>query len=182
MSENILIRAAQPADAERASLLLYSAYIHTQIVYPPQEEVQNQFLDRIQIFFRKEGNRCSYQFIQVAELHSEIVGLVLSFGGQNEERLNRAIGWQIERESKDDEWYVDALAVFTNWGHQGIGTLLLHSAEQQGRQHHYSCVALNVAQENAQALSLYKHLHYIVTAETFLYGQPHLRMVKQLKA
>jgi ribosomal protein S18 acetylase RimI-like enzyme len=181
MSENILIRAAQPADAERASLLLYSAYIHTQIMYPPQE-AQNQFLDRIQIFFRKEGNRCSYQFIQVAELQSEVVGLVLSFGGQDEERLNSALGWQIGRESKDDEWYVDALAVFANWSRQGIGTLLLRAAEQQGLQHRYSRVALNVAQENAQARALYQHLHYIVTAETFLYGQPHLRMVKQLKA
>lgn len=90
----------------------------------------------------------SYQFIRVAEPRSEVVGLVLSFGGREEERLNAAIGWRLEREAEDDEWYVDALAVFTNWGRQGIGARLLQAAEQQGCHQRYPKIALNVAQEN----------------------------------
>lgn len=50
--------------------------------------------------------------------------------GREEEQLNTAIGWQLEREARDDEWYVDALAVFSTWGRQGIGTRLLHAALQ----------------------------------------------------
>lgn len=110
-----------------------------------------------------------------------MVGLVLSFGGREEERLNAAIGGRIEREAKDDEWYVDALAVFTMWGRQGIGTRLLQAAEQQGRDQHYPTIALNVAQENEEALSLYQRLHYVVTQETFLYHQPHVRLAKRLE-
>jgi ribosomal protein S18 acetylase RimI-like enzyme len=180
MHDEIQLRPARPADAPAASVLLFSAYLHQQMDYPLPKDKESPFLEQLAHFFRKANNRCSYQNIQVAERHSEVVGLVLSFGGQEEEQLNAAIGWQIEREAADDEWYVDALAVFTPWGRQGIGTRLLQAAEQRGRDHHYDKIALNVAQENTQALALYQHLHYVVTRQTFLYHQPHVRLVKQL--
>ena len=181
MKDDITLRPAQPDDAGRASILLYSAYIHRQVNYPLHEEGENRFIERLQHYFRQDGNRFSYQSIQVAEQRSEVVGLVLSFGGREEERLNAAFGWQLEREAEEDEWYVDALAVFTNWGHKGIGTRLLQAAEQQARQHRYPKIALNVAQENQQALSLYQRLQYVVTHETFLYHHPHVRLVKRLE-
>lgn len=181
MNEFIKVRPARLDDADVASVLLYSAYNHEQMTYPLPEEHENRFTERLHTFFRMDGNRFSYQYIQVAEQGSEVVGLVLSFGGRDEERLNSGSGWRLEREAQDDEWYVDALAVLINWGRQGIGTRLLQTAEQQARQHHYPKVALNVAQGNEQALSLYRGLHYVVTQKTFLYQQHHLRMVKTLK-
>lgn len=180
MIEDITLRPARPEDAERAALLLYSAYIHIQVTYPPSEEAEGRFVERLQNYFREDGNRFSYQFIQVAEQHSEVVGLVLSFGGRDEEQLNAAIGGWLEREAGDDEWYVDGLAVFTNWGRRGIGTRLLEAAEQQGRQQGYYKIALNVAKENTQALSLYQHLHYVISQETLIYQHPHVRLVKSL--
>jgi ribosomal protein S18 acetylase RimI-like enzyme len=180
-NDDITLRPAQPDDADRAAVLLYSAYIHRQVSYPLHEEGENWFIERLRHYFRQDGNRCSYQSIRLAEQHSEVVGLVLSFGGREEERLNAAIGWQLEREAEEDEWYVDALAVFTNWGRKGIGTRLLQAAEQQARQHCYPKIALNVAQENEQALSLYQRLQYVVTCETLLYHHPHVRLVKRLE-
>ncbi len=179
--DDIKLRPAQPADAEIAAALLYSAYIHTQVTFPLQEDPQNRFIEHLKLFFREDGNRFSYQYIQVAEQRSEVVGLILSFGGRDEGRLNAAIGNWLEHEAQDDEWYVDALAVLMHWGRQGIGTRLLQVAEQQARQQHYTKIALNVAQENTQALSLYQHLHYIVTKKTVLYQRPHVRMVKILE-
>jgi ribosomal protein S18 acetylase RimI-like enzyme len=181
MNDEITLRPAQPDDADRASVLLYSAYLHRQVNYPLHEAGENRFLERLQHSFRQDGNRFSYQSIQVAEQRSEVVGLVLSFGGREEERLNAALGWQLEREAEEDEWYVDALAVFTNWGRKGIGTCLMQTAERQARQHHYPKIALHVAQGNKQALDLYAHLHYIVTQQTFLYQRPYVRMVKTLE-
>jgi ribosomal protein S18 acetylase RimI-like enzyme len=181
MNDDITLRPAQPDDADRAAVLLYSAYLHRQVNYPLHEGGENRSLERLQHFFRQEGNRFSYQFIQVAEQRSEVVGLVLSFGGREEERLNAAVGWQLEREAEEDEWYVDALAVFTKWGREGIGTRLLQAAEQQARHHGYPKIALNVARENKQALSLYQRLQYVVTRETFLYNHPHVRLVKRLE-
>jgi len=180
MSDSLQIRPAQPDDAEVASALLYSAYTHTHVTYPLREEQESGFIERLQYFFRQDGNRFSYQNIQVAEQHSQVVGLVLSFGGRDEARLNAAAGSWLRREAQDDEWYIDALALFKNWGHKGIGTRLVQTAEQQARQHHYTKIALHVAQENTQALDLYEHLHYVITGQTFLYQLPHVRMVKTL--
>jgi ribosomal protein S18 acetylase RimI-like enzyme len=181
MNEDITLRPAQPDDADRAAVLLYSAYLHRQVSNPLHKEGENRFIGRLQHYFREVRNRFSYQFIQVAQQRSEVVGLVLSFGGREEERLNTAVGWQLEREAEEDEWYVDALAVFTNWGRKGIGTRLLQAAEQQARHHRYPKIALNVSQENEQALSLYQRLQYVVTRETFLYNHPYVRLVKRLE-
>jgi ribosomal protein S18 acetylase RimI-like enzyme len=180
MTDEITLRPAQPGDAGRAAALLYSAYIHRQVDYPLHEDEKNRFLERLQHYFCQEGNRFSYQNIVVAQHRSEVVGLILSFGGREEERLNAAIGFPLQREAQKDEWYVDALAVFTTSGRKGIGTRLLQAAEQQARQHGYAKISLNVAQENKQALSLYQHQHYVVTRQTFLYNHPHVCLVKQL--
>jgi len=177
----IPIRPAQPVDAEVAAVLLYSAYTHTQVAFPLQEEHERGFVERLQHFFRQDGNRFSYQNIQVAEGNSAVVGLILSFGGRDEARLNAALGSWLEREAEDDEWYVDALAVFSDWGRKGIGASLLLRAEQQARQQHYPKIALHVAEGNTQALDLYAQLHYVVTRQTFLYQRPHIRMVKTLE-
>jgi ribosomal protein S18 acetylase RimI-like enzyme len=181
MRDSIQIRPAQPVDAEVAAVLLYSAYTHIHVTSPLREEHESGFIERLQHFFRRDGNRFSYQNIQVAEQSSEVVGLVLSFGGRDEARLNAAAGSWLEREAEDDEWYVDALAVLKNWGRKRIGTCLLQTAERQARQHHYPKIALHVAQGNKQALDLYAHLHYVVTQQTFLYQRPYVRMVKTLE-
>jgi ribosomal protein S18 acetylase RimI-like enzyme len=174
----IRIRPAQPTDAEVAAVLLYSAYTHTPVTFPLREEHERGWIERLQHFFRQDGNRFSYQHIQVAEARAAVVGLVLSFGGRDEAQLNAAVGTWLEQEAEDDEWYVDALAVFSNWGRQGIGTCLLQRVEQQAREHHYPKIALHVAQENKPALDLYAQLHYVVTQQTLLYQRPHVRMVK----
>jgi hypothetical protein len=108
MNDDISLRPAQPDDADRAAVLLYSAYIHRQVSYPFHEEGENRFIERLRHYFREVRNRFSYQSIQVAEPRCEVVGLVLSFGGREEERLNAALGWHLEREAEEDEWYVDA--------------------------------------------------------------------------
>src|SRR5205809_4797194 len=154
MRDSIQIRPAQPVDAEVAAVLLYSAYTHTHVTSPLREEHASGLIERLQHFFRQDGNRFSYQYIQLAEQSSEVVGLVLSFGGRDEARLNATAGSWLEREAEDDEWYVDALAVLKNWGRKGIGTRLVQTAEQQARQHHYPKIALHVAQGNKQALDL----------------------------
>jgi len=155
--------------------------MHTHVTSPLPEADESGLIERLEHFFRQDGNRFSYQNIQLAEQSSEVVGLVLSFGGREEARLNAAVGSWLEREAQDDEWYVDALAVFSNWGRKGIGACLLQSAERQARQHHYPKIALHVAAGNKEALELYAHLHYVVTQQTFLYQRPYVRMVKTVE-
>src|SRR6185312_9729679 len=152
-----------PGDVEVAAILLYSAYTHEQVTYPLPEEQRQVWIKNLQLYFVQDGNRFSYQNAHVAEHNLEIVGLVLGFGGRDEPRLNAAVGPWLEREARDDEWYVDALAVFANWTRHGIGTRLMQTAERQARQRHYAKIALHVALENQQALDLYTHLGYKAT-------------------
>ena len=63
---------------------------------------------------------------------------MLSFERRDEAQLNAAVASWLEREAQDDEWYVDALAVFGDWGRKGIGTSLLKRAEQQACENHYA--------------------------------------------
>ena len=84
MPDSIQIRSAQPVDAEIATVLLYAAYTHTHVTYPLREEHESGLIERLEHFFRRDGNRFTYQYIQVAEQSSEVVGLVLS-------------GWRVER-------------------------------------------------------------------------------------
>src|SRR5713101_7544662 len=116
MRDSIQIRPAQPVDAEVAAVLLYSAYMHTPVTYPLREEHESGLIERLQHFFRRDGNRFSYQNIQLAEQSSEVVGLVLSFGGRDEARLNAAVGSRLERAAQDGELYVDVLAQLKNSG------------------------------------------------------------------
>src|SRR5215468_3114099 len=51
MRDSIQIRPAQPVDAEVAAVLLYSAYTHTHVTYPPPEEHESGFIERLQHFF-----------------------------------------------------------------------------------------------------------------------------------
>ena len=181
MQDSIQIRPAQQTDADIAAVLLYSAYAHMQVNYPLQDEQVGGFIERLLDFFRQDGNRFSYQYIQVAERNTAVVGLVLSFGGRDEPRLNAAVGSWLEREAQDDEWYVDALAVLKDWERQGIGTRLLQTAEQLAHQRHYRKISLRVAPDNKPALDLYTHQHYVVIQQTILYQHPYLRMVKTLE-
>lgn len=176
----IQIRPGQPDDVEVAAVLLYSAYMHEQVTHPLPEEQGQGWIKNLQRHFLQKGNRFSYENVYVAEQGAGPVGLVLSFGGRDEAWLNAAVGPWLEREARDDEWYVDALAVFTNWTRHGIGTRLMQAAEQQAHQSNYSRIALHVATENRRALDLYTHLGYVATEQDILYERPHIRMVKVL--
>src|SRR5258708_40200007 len=108
MRDSIHIRPAQPAEPEVAAVLLYSAYTDTPVSYPPPADHASGWIKHLAYSFRRDGNRFSYRYIQVAEQRSEVVGLVLSFGGRDEARLNAAVGHWLEPGAEGDEWYFGA--------------------------------------------------------------------------
>jgi hypothetical protein len=85
-------------------------------------------LFQLQHFFRQGGNRFSYQNIQVADQGSEVVGLVLSFGGRDEARLNAAVGSWLEREAQQSHLVLANIAYwhrFSRHGSENYSTLFL---------------------------------------------------------
>jgi ribosomal protein S18 acetylase RimI-like enzyme len=162
MNQRLILRPARPEDAELAAVLLFSAYNHSQSTYPPSNLIIPGFQMAIRSHFSEPGNRFSYEYTLVVDISGIVAGLILNFGGRDEDRLNAALDWPLAREAQDDEWYIDALSVFSNWGGQGLGTRLVQMAEEQALQSGYTKIALSVAHENTQALALYQRLGYLM--------------------
>jgi ribosomal protein S18 acetylase RimI-like enzyme len=191
VNKPITIRPARITDANDAAELILSAYSHVVSTYSPHPKTESGFSHMLHAFFQQDDNRFSYQSTFVAQDEQQVVGLVLSFGGRDESRLNQTVeqrfqqapdgrGWHLTHESMDDEWYVDALAVYSQWEGRGIGTRLLQNAEQRALAQNYHKIALNVDKENERALRLYLHLGYEITGDTEMYQRAYKRMVKQL--
>jgi ribosomal protein S18 acetylase RimI-like enzyme len=193
VNEPVSIRPARIADADDAAVLIFSAYSHIASTYSPHPKTESGFTQMLNNFFQQDANRFSYQHTFVAQNEQQVVGLLLSFGGSDEPRLNEAVeqrfqqapggrGWHLTRESAEDEWYIDALAVYLQWEGHGIGSRLLEHAEKQALEHHYNKISLNVDKENERALQLYLHRGYVITGDTELYQRSYHRMVKHLRA
>jgi ribosomal protein S18 acetylase RimI-like enzyme len=192
VDEPISLRPARITDADDAAELIFSAYSHIVSTYSPHPKTESGFTQMLNIFFQQDDNRFSYQNTFVAQNEQQIVGLVLSFGGREEHRLNMMVeqrfqqfqggrGWHLVDESAKDEWYIDALAVYSQWEGRGIGSRLLRDAEQRALAQNYHKVSLNVDKENERALQLYLYRGYIVTGDVELYQRSYHRMVKQLE-
>ncbi len=193
MNEPVSIRPARIADADDAAVLIFSAYSHVASTYSPHPKTESGFTEMLNRFFQQDENRFSYQNAFVAQNEQQVVGLVLSFGGRDEPQLNEMVeqrfqqipggrGWHLVCESAEDEWYIDALAVYLQWEGHGIASRLLLDAEQRALAQNYHKVALNVDKENEHALQLYLHRGYVVTGDVELYQRSYHRMVKQLHA
>ncbi|WP_028551392.1 GNAT family N-acetyltransferase [Paenibacillus sp. UNC451MF] len=185
-----MIRLAQPADAPAAVKLIYQAIkdIGFQLT---GAETEQEVLERLTRFFQTEGNRFSYTNLLVKVVDSEVAGMILCYHGSQAEEIDSPIleqlrlikkdpGLTLDKEADDDEYYIDALAVFPEWGGRGFGTELIHAAEEHGRQLGYDKIALNVEQYNEKACALYKKLGYAADKETEINKHTYFHMIKKL--
>lgn len=186
----MIIRPGRKDDARSAAILIRRALEPLTSSWTGTN-AEEEALKGLEDTFRQEENRMSHQNASVAEWDEQVVGLISSFGGREEERLNRGLeahlaqvrqgfSGRIAREATDDEWYIDVLAVDPHWEGKGIGRALIQVAEEKAVAQHYPRIALSVAKENEPAIRLYQHLHYDVIEERSLYGHPYLSMVKNL--
>lgn len=183
MNQKVTIRSAMPADAEVGAQLMCIA----------MGEVANFLFgfhnpDRarevIEKLFANKNNRFSHQFVDMAIVDGNVVGLLLSCSGKEVRRLSMPMAWQTMRiynplefihflrntvplvgrkEAEPDEYFISDLAVLPEFRGNGIGTLLLAHAEEKARVKRLKKCSLTVAIGNDNALSLYQHLGYQVT-------------------
>mgnify|MGYP000045519176 CR=1 FL=1 len=69
------------------------------------------------------------------------------------------VGWLYLR-GWNQMLYIQTLAVHPDWRHKGIGTALMHFAEQQARELHRPWLGLRVSLKNQPAIQLYESLGY----------------------
>lgn len=83
-------------------------------------------------------------------------------------------------EGREDEYHIGTLATLPEAQGTGIGSKLIHFAEDRARLSNYDKISLTVKQENSRAIKLYEKLGYKITDA--IDKQPYYlyRMVKPL--
>lgn len=187
--ERTMIRKAEPKDAAFAAPLIYQAIgdiAHTLTGAAAAGEA----ISLMAQFFAQKRNRLSYENAVIAMEGDEPVGLALFYHGSQTEVLDRpfvefvkertGIAPTLVKEARDDEFYLDSVAVRSDKRGKGIGTQLLAAFEQEAIQRGHDCIALLVDKENPRAYQLYEALGYRQDGTVMVSGHQFRHMVKRV--
>ena len=143
----ITIRQAQPQDAQAVVPLIIDAIgdIANRLT---GEHVPEAIERELAVLFKREDNRHSYLNTFVAVEDEKILGILVSYNGEEVLALDaNLVNWlaaknapniTIDKEAHEDEYYVDTICVTPEARGKGIGTLLLQFAVDQTKEHGFS--------------------------------------------
>jgi len=199
------IRPAHPDDVELVSDLLYLS----------MNELADYLFGGVHLsvdmilagLFFMNGNRFSWNTIDIAEWQSQLAGMLVSYPGREFARRELAIGFGLFKlcgfldtmrlsvhalsiangvETRRDEYYLANMAVSPEFQGRGIGSALLTNAEQKAKDAGLKKCSLIVDTENLSARRLYERFGYqVVFTKTYpgpaeeAHAEYH-RMVKEL--
>lgn len=184
------IRQALPQDAVPAARLLYDA-LHDVAHQLTGEENEQDVLPVLEQYFAAEDGRLSHRQALVKEVDGEVAGVIVIYGGDEIEKLDQPIldrlrrltndpSLKLDKESDEDEYYIDTLSVSPRFGGRGIGTELIRAAEERARERGYHKNAMAVVTDNTRAYALYQRLGYEVDKEIMINGHVYYHMVKHV--
>lgn len=184
----ITIRQADKNDAKAVAPLIYDAIgdIANNLT---GEHALPKVLAALEQYVTETTNRHSYLNTFVAEQQNEIVGIVVLYDGRLGYKLDRQLELQLSKrgiqttldvEAHMDEYYIDTICVSEKARGLGIGTRLLHFAEQKGKELGYEKISLNVELEKHDARRLYEKIGYRTIESWTIINEPFHHMVKSL--
>ncbi|MFG0213206.1 GNAT family N-acetyltransferase [Brevibacillus porteri] len=184
-----MIRKAEPTDAAFAAPLIYDAIGDIAHTLTGATEAEDA-IRMMEEFFAKENNRLSYENAVIAMDGDVPVGLALFYHGSQTEVLDRPFVEHVQRltgetitlvkEAKDDEFYLDSVAVDSSCRGKGIGSLLLDAFEKEAIQRGHDRIALLVDEEKPRARKLYESLGYREDGTVIVSGHKLSHMVKDI--
>ncbi|WP_042470123.1 GNAT family N-acetyltransferase [Bacillus ndiopicus] len=184
----ISIQQAQPIDAEQIAPLIYDAI--GDIAHRLTGETEKQVvLATLAELVKRTDNRHSYLYTYVAKQDDTLLGIAVLYDGLTAKTLDANLSaWLetknasaiIDAEAHDDEFYIDTVCVTSSSRGLGIGTKLLHFAEQQAKANGYKKLSLNVELEKEKARALYERLGFVITESWTIIDEPFHHMVKVL--
>ncbi|CAH1212549.1 hypothetical protein PAECIP111893_03558 [Paenibacillus plantiphilus] len=189
--EASLIRWSRPDEGRYVVPLLYAAIGQDIAAMLTGESDARLATEVMQNFFERSGNRLSYENIVVAEADGRPVGCVLFYHGSRIVELDQPLVDRIAaltsnpavsftRESRDDEFYLDSLAVDDQYQGRGIGGALIEAFEAEGRARGHERLALIVINGNDKAKALYIKKGYEPDGQIELCGHVYDHMVKRI--
>lgn len=187
---DIYIQQAQPTDAEQIAPLIYDAI--GDIAHRLTGEAEGQaVLAALAALIKRSDNRHSYLYTYIAKQADSLLGIAVLYDGLTAQTLDANLSaWLktknapaiIDAEAYDDEFYIDTVCVTPNSRGLGIGTKLLHFAEEQALEKGYKKLSLNVELEKEQARALYERLGFVITERWTIIDEPFHHMVKSLSS
>ncbi|WP_285768660.1 N-acetyltransferase [Peribacillus sp. SI8-4] len=178
------IRQAKPEEADKAARLIRLAIKEIAEALTGESE-EEKILSVLADFFRKRGNRISYENTFVSVHDGEISGLIVAYHGKDAQELDEPILGQLRRKRKDpsitfdkeaemSDFYLDTICVDPNFQGKGIGSQLIRHVEEFAKQQGYPRISLVVENVNEGASRLYKKLGFeeikTVTISGFEFG------------
>ncbi|MGM1048326.1 Acetyltransferase (GNAT) family protein [Paenibacillus uliginis N3/975] len=184
------IRPAVKEDAVAAARLLYDA-LHDVAHQLTGQESEEDAVTILEQFLKDEEGRLSYHQSLVSEVEGKTAGIIVTYAGDEAERLDRPIverlrklkndpSISLDKEADEDEFYIDTLSVSPQFKGQGIGSALMHAAEERAKERGYNKIALAVVTDNKRAYSLYLRSGYEVDKEIIINHHVYYHMVKHL--
>lgn len=191
VDDNMLnIRQAKSTDVDEVISLVYLAI--KDIAYQLTGEQQyEEVIAQLKQFYLTEHNRFSASLVTVKTVDEKVAGMILCYDGTEAEQLYTPIlnhlhdvkqlsTATIDDEADEDEYYIDALAVFPEYQGQGIAKELFIAAEQHAKLKGFNKISLNVDVDNVKAEQLYTRLGYRATKQISINHHPYSHMVKEL--
>ena len=190
IAQELRFRGAVKKDAEKAAELIHIAIDDIAEKLTGQTKEEN-IRETLAHFFREENNRLSYQNTIVADILGEVVGIVITYPGEDASRLDEPILKKLrkkrrneviffDKETDEGDFYIDTVCVADRFRGYGIGSLLLKEAEKAAIQKGYLRLSLNVAQDNPVAKKLYEQNGYKDEKAIKINEHPYNYMVKIL--
>ncbi|SFK73944.1 Acetyltransferase (GNAT) family protein [Paenibacillus sp. 1_12] len=184
-----MIRKAQKEDAAAVIALMYTAIGGIAHTLAGTEDVGDA-LQVLEQFFREKGNRISYENVIVIEEDGRVIAFMLAYHGSRAAELDRpflerlaangSTTQTIERETREDEYYLDSIAVHSDYQGKGIGTELLRLFQEQAIELGHPKIMLLVDLDNPSAKQLYVKQGYKEDGVVQVSGHLFHRMVKRL--
>jgi len=184
------LRVATSEDALPVARLVYEA-IHDIAYQLTGETTEEQAIAALAELFRRPGNRFSAKQVLVAEEDGRVAGMILCYHGSEADKLDAPLAERlrqrtgnpspaIDKETDEDEYYIDSIAVFPEFRGRGIAKALLEAAEQAAADSGWERIALNVEYGNDRAASLYRAAGYAADKTIAINGSPFYHMVKPI--
>ncbi|GGG76832.1 GNAT family N-acetyltransferase [Paenibacillus radicis (ex Gao et al. 2016)] len=152
---------------------------------------EEEAMDILAAFYEKEGNRISYRNVIVDKRDGKVAGILISYGGDDAEALDRPFierieqetgrtGYAITQETRPGEYYLDTIAVHESYQGLGIAKALMAAFELKAAKGGYDRATLIVEEYNDRAYALYVKMGYTEDGELEVSGHRYKRMVKQV--
>ncbi|MGN7468516.1 N-acetyltransferase family protein [Brevibacillus sp. SAFN-007a] len=184
-----MIRKAEPKDAVFAAPLIYQAIGEIAHTLTGATEADEAIAAMAQFFAQKQ-NRLSYENAVIAMEGDVPVGLAVFYHGSQTEALDRpfveyvkkrtGVAPALVKEARDDEFYLDSIAVRSDKRGKGIGKKLLAAFEQEAIRRGHDRVALLVDEDNPRARQLYEAWGYRQDGMVTVSGHRFRHMVKSV--